>query len=159
MNTDFDYEIVPRGYAHCFNDNCSKAGSCLRHCVAQHCTADVPFITILSPACFPATSAECAYFAPIRKMRVAWGVKKLFDNLPYNKASDIRNQIIVYFGRTHYYRIYRKERFISPEDQQVITALSRRPSLIRIRKSISGDLFLGVKQFVVLNPAYVLAKV
>lgn len=75
MNTDFDYEIVPHGYAHCFNDNCSKASSCLRHWVAQHCTANVPLITILSPACFPATSVGCAYFAPIRKMRVAWGVK------------------------------------------------------------------------------------
>ena len=123
MNTDFDYEIVPHGYAHCFNDNCSKASSCLRHWVAQHCTANVPLITILSPACFPATSVGCAYFAPIRKMRVAWGVKNLFGNLPYNKASDVRNQIIAYFGRTHYYRIYRKERFISPEDQQVIARI------------------------------------
>ena len=56
-------------------------------------------------------------------MRVAWGVKNLFGTLPYNKASDIRNQIIAYFGRTHYYRIYREERFISPEDQQVINRI------------------------------------
>lgn len=121
MEIDFDYQMVPQGFAHCFNNDCSKAGTCLRHWVAQHCTPDKPLITILSPVAIPVDTTQCSYFRPIQKMRVAWGIKKLFDNVPYSLATDMRHQIVAYFGKTHYYRIYRKERFISPEDQRYIS--------------------------------------
>ena len=56
----------------------------------------------------------------IQKIRVAWGVRNLFDDVPLSLAADMRHQIVSYFGKTHYYRIYRKERFITPEGQRYI---------------------------------------
>lgn len=120
MNTDFDYQAVPQGFAHCFNGDCSKADTCLRRLAAQHCTSDKPYITIVSPASIPADTSQCSYFLPIQKVRVAWGVKNLFDNVPFNLAADMRHQIVAYFGKTYYYRVYRKERFITPEAQRYI---------------------------------------
>ena len=96
MKTDFDYQAVPQGFIHCFKDDCSRSDTCLRRLAARHCTADK------------------------QKIRVAWGVRNLFDDVPLSLAADMRRQIVSYFGKTHYYRIYRKERFITPEGQRYI---------------------------------------
>ena len=120
MKTDFDYQAVPQGFIHCFKDDCSRSDTCLRRLAARHCTADKPLITILSPAAVPADSSQGSYVLPIQKTRVAWGVRNLFDDVPLSLAADMRHQIVSYFGKTHYYRIYRKERFITPEGQRYI---------------------------------------
>ena len=82
MKTDFDYQAVPQGFIHCFKNDCSRSDTCLRRLAARHCTADKPLITILSPAAIPADSSQCSYFLPIQKIRVAWGVRNLFDDVP-----------------------------------------------------------------------------
>ena len=81
MKTDFDYQAVPQGFIHCFKDDCSRSDTCLRRLAARHCTADKPLITIFSPAAVPADSSQCSYFLPIQKIRVAWGVRNLFDDV------------------------------------------------------------------------------
>ena len=110
MKTDFDYQAVPQGFIHCFKNDCSRSDTCLRRLAARHCTADKPLITILSPAAVPADSSQCSYFLPIQKIRVAWGVRNLFDDVPLSLAADMRHQIVS----------YRKERFITPEGQRYI---------------------------------------
>ena len=122
MKTDFDYQAVPQGFIHCFKDDCSRSDTCLRRLAARHCTADKPLITILSPAAIAADSSQCSYFLPIQKIRVAWGVRNLFDDVPLSLAADIRLKVNDISG------IY-----------LLRTALPTHFSLSLIRKSISGD--------------------
>jgi len=53
-------------------------------------------------------------------VRVAWGIKHLLDDVPYKSLQPLKNQLIAYFGRGKYYRFYRKECSLSPEDQKYI---------------------------------------
>lgn len=84
MENDFNYELVPPHYIHCFNHECTRRKECLRHKAAEHCTSLHSVIRIVNPAAVPGNSDECAYFHPVRKIRMAWGVGHLLDNVPYN---------------------------------------------------------------------------
>lgn len=107
---------VPYSYARCYNNQCPQAGDCLRHMAALYDTADYPFITIVNPSHFPKDGKDCSYFQKAEKTRVAWGVKELFDKIPYEDAICIKKRLIGYFGKTKYYRFYREERYLSPKD-------------------------------------------
>lgn len=126
MKTDLDYKAIPRGFVHCFNERCPKADACLRHLAAQRCTAEIPFVTVVNPMRVLAADARCPHFKTVEKIRVAWGIKSLFDKLPHKVATGVRSQVISYFGKTQYYRIYRKERIISPEGQRNISLIFSR---------------------------------
>lgn len=120
MENHFKYESVPSHFAHCFNGQCVKSNSCLRHLAAEHCTAAHPIIRTINPLCVPDNSDTCPYFRPLEKIRIAWGIKHLFDRLPYTEAKLLKSQIMARFGKTMYYRYYRKEYGVSPENQEFI---------------------------------------
>ena len=40
-----------------------------------------------------------------------------------NDAIAIKRQMLTYFGRTHFYRLWRKERLFSPEQQEYVRQL------------------------------------
>lgn len=126
MEDKFDYQSVPVGYAHCFNGQCSRGEQCMRHLVAKNCTTQHATIPIINPLCIPAETSMCAYFKPIEKIRVAWGVAKLFDELPSKVAKGMKSEILAHFGRNTYYRLYRQERGLTPEDQEYIRQVFRR---------------------------------
>lgn len=125
MNDEFNYKSVPSGFAHCLQNKCSKAGKCLRNIAAQNVTTEYPYMTIVKPVCIPADGEQCPYFRPAEKIRVAWGVTRIFDNVPHKDATELKNRIIGHFGRSRYYRFYRKEYCITPEDQALIRKLFR----------------------------------
>lgn len=126
MENGFNYESVPSGYAHCFNQQCTKNKKCMRHLVAKHCSPFRSTVCIINPICIPKETDTCTYFHPIQKIRIAWGVKHLFDNLPHKDVAEVKSQIINHFGKTTYYRLYRKERGMLPEDQKFIRTIFRR---------------------------------
>ncbi|WP_071144854.1 DUF6078 family protein [Bacteroides ihuae] len=123
MNNNFDYNSVPYGYAHCFNHQCPKADSCMRHFAALHATFDVPYISIVNPACIPADTSACSYFHLFKRIRVAWGISHLLDNVLYKDAYVLKKQMLAHFGKNLYYRFYRKERHINPSEQAFIHQL------------------------------------
>lgn len=120
MEKDFDYQSVPYGYAHCFNDQCIQSRNCLHHLVAENCTSQYPTLPIINPNCIPADTTACTYFQSIRKLHVAWGLKHLLDNVPYKSGNALRLQLVGHFGKTNYYRYYRQERALLPADQDYI---------------------------------------
>lgn len=126
MKEQFDYQSVPYGYAHCFNNQCAKAVNCLRNIAAQNITTGHPYITIINPAYVNSNTEECPYFHLKEKIRVAWGVSRLFDKIPYRDACELRHQIIGHFSRSKYYRFYRKEYSLMPEDQAFIRKMFRK---------------------------------
>lgn len=125
MKDEFNYNLVPSGYAHCLQNECPKAGKCLRNMAALHATAEYPYMMVIKSACIPADKEQCSYFRPADKIRVAWGVSHLFDKVPHKDANVLKNRIIGHFGRSRYYRFYRKEYCITPEDQAYIQKLFR----------------------------------
>ncbi len=62
-------------YTLCFNAQCSKAESCLRHSMTQYNTAQNARLSVINPLCYPAAGKECPHFRTNKKVRVAWGFK------------------------------------------------------------------------------------
>lgn len=120
MEKDFDYKLVPSGFGHCFNNDCPQADSCLRHLVAKHSVSGDPFIRIINPAYYPADGNACTHFKQCQKVRMAWGIVHLYDNLPSKIVPGLRSQLICHFTKALYYRFYRKEYAIIPRDQLFI---------------------------------------
>ena len=117
---------VPYGFARCFNAQCTQAEKCLRRLAALRDESNYPFITIVNPSCITPNDGGCEHFLAAQKVRVAWGVKRLLDQIPYKDANSIRHQLIAHFGKSAYYRFYREERCLMPEDQVYIRQLLRR---------------------------------
>jgi hypothetical protein len=80
---------------------------------------------VVNPLRYPKEGEECELFRSTDKVRMAWGVTHLLDNVPYKEGSLLRNMIINHLGRSQYYRCFRKERPFSPQDQQTIRLLFR----------------------------------
>ena len=125
MENEFNYQSVPYNFAHCFNHQCPKAGKCLRNIAAQHCINNYPTLRIINPAAIPADANACPHFRSATKIHVAWGIKHLLDNVPYKNVYELKSQMIAHFGRGRYYRFYRKECYLAPEQQAYIRQLFR----------------------------------
>lgn len=57
---------------------------------------------------------------------MAWGVKDFYENLPHVAAKAIKQELILLFGRTKYYRFFREELPISPADQETIKSVFKK---------------------------------
>ncbi|WP_291529345.1 DUF6078 family protein [Bacteroides sp. UBA939] len=123
MKRHSEIPLVPYNFARCFNDSCTKAGQCLHRMAATNDTAQHPTIPIINPRCIPEDTGACKYFKSTQKMRVAWGIQHLLDTVPHKDARSIKAQLIAHFGKTKYYRIYREENFLTPEEQEYIRRL------------------------------------
>lgn len=131
MENEFNYQAVPYGYIHCFNTHCPKGEKCLHRLVAIHSTNQYPTLSVVNPNCIPDDADACPFYKSIQKIRVAWGVKSLLDDVPYKDATSIKNQLIQYFGRSLYYRFYRKEHSIDPEQQAYIRRVFRQKGITK----------------------------
>ncbi len=131
MEDSFDYQAVPFGYAHCFNTHCVKGEKCLRHLVALHSTNKYSTLSVVNPNSIPKDTNDCPFFRPIRKIKIAWGVIHLLDEVPYKDTSFIKERMLNYFGRSLYYRFYRKEHSINPEQQEFIRQLFRQKGITK----------------------------
>lgn len=123
MKDEFNYDAVPNGYTHCFNTLCRKGEKCLHRLVAVHSTNQYSTLTVVNPKCIPEDGTGSTCFKPIQKIHVAWGIKNLLDDVPHKDAITIKDHLLSYFGRSLYYRLYRKEQFIDPKQQDYIRRL------------------------------------
>ena len=130
MEKDFNYQTVPSSFAHCFNAECPQSATCLRALAAQHCASGVCFISTVNPNFYPKAGETCPYFKPNQKVRMAWGISRLFDAIPYRRATEMRRMLIGHFNKSHYYRVYRKEAPLTPADQQYISRLFKRDGIM-----------------------------
>lgn len=120
---------APYTFARCFNAQCSKAEKCLRRMAALYDTNSYPFISIVNPDCLPADTCNCPHFRDAEKIHVAWGLKNLFDRIPYVDAISLRSQLLGHYGKTTYYRFYRGEHYLSPNEQNYIRRLFRQKGI------------------------------
>lgn len=123
MKADFDYNSVPYGFIHCFNEQCKQAADCLRRQVAFRIPPECSTITIINPSYTIPDGKDCPYFLADRLQPFALGISHLLDNVPHNDAVIIKQQMINYLKRSTYYRCWRRERLISPIEQEYIRKL------------------------------------
>lgn len=120
MKHSSEKPLAPYNYSRCFNNQCTKSDNCLHHFAALHDTPEYSSIRIINPLCIPTDSSQCPYFQSTQKVRVAWGIRHLLDEVPCKSLQPLKSQLIAYFGRGKYYRFYREECYLLPEDQNYI---------------------------------------
>lgn len=123
MKPDFNYNTVPYQFAHCLNDQCPRAGECLRHLIVRHIPAECETVNIVAPMYATANSESCSYFRQDKSVKFAQGITHLLDNVAHADAVILRDQLYTYFKRNTYYRIRNKERLIQPDEQEYIRKL------------------------------------
>ena len=123
MMEDFNYQLVPQLYSHCFHATCEKRAQCLRHWAAEKCASKEDTLTIINPYSIPEDTTSCPFFRSIQKKRMPWGVKNILNKVPYPIAKSIRHKIIAYYGRSSYYRVFRHERPVLPKEEAYITSI------------------------------------
>ena len=120
MNKDFDYKEVPSTYLHCLQEQCPRSAECLRFQVTLHIDPDIPHFLVINPGYIAGKEEKCLYFRPDCKICFAVGITHIFDNIPHTKAVRLKNILYSHFGRSMYYRIRNKERFMKPDEQVFI---------------------------------------
>ena len=102
MNKDFDYNLLPYKFAHCMNGQCKQADKCLRSRAAQHIPIERKTVTFVNPAHTNPANEDCPYFKADQLQQFALGMTHLL---------------------AYIYRLWRKERLFSPEQQEYVRQL------------------------------------
>lgn len=129
MKPNFDYDSSPYNFAHCLNTDCLRAEACLRRQMALRIPLKRATVTVVNPAHTTPTGENCPNFKADSTLRFARGMTHLLDHVPHNDALLIKEHLLSYFGRTQYYRLWRKERLFSPDQQEYIRQLFRKRGL------------------------------
>ena len=95
----------------------------------MHSTDQYPTLSVVNPNCIPEDANACSFYKPVQKIRVAWGVRRLLDNVPHKDAEQLKSLMLSHFGRGMYYRFYRKEKYLSPEQQEYIRRIFRQKGI------------------------------
>lgn len=119
MLENFDYTLVPGQFAHCFHGNCQRAGECLRYQITTFLSGDLCRVMTVNPLYTPADEG-CSYFKSCIPLVYVEGMSRMFADLPYEKANVIKQKMLAHFGKTYFYRLKRKERCFTPEDQMFV---------------------------------------
>ena len=119
MIDTLNYNEVPFHFVHCFRTECPKASSCLRYQATRFLPADKRCVKALNPT-FVGNPAECQEYLSDTPVIYASGISRLFDELPYAKAKDVKDDIISLIGKSQYYRMKNKTIGISPLQQHTI---------------------------------------
>lgn len=123
MNDEFDYSKVPHGFVHCLQSQCPQAAACLRRLAAANAPRTLPAVQAVNPLSLPGDLAKCPYCLPVRKVRIAWGIKGILNRLPFEDARAIRRILIEHFTKTRFYRMQRKESCLLPDEQEYVRRL------------------------------------
>lgn len=115
------------GYTFCLNDRCGQSGSCLRHILfAGLAGEEYPTLRVVNPKAYPAEGEKCVMFRPDRKVKMAWGLSRLYDDMPQRTARAIRATLEAHFSHTQYYRYRNGLIGFSPTEQTYVASVCRR---------------------------------
>lgn len=123
MKPDFDYSSSPSSFAHCMNKHCLRAKECLRYQMALRIPPERYTVTVVNPVHSSITEKNCSFFKPDCLILFARGITHLLERIPHNDAIAIKQQMLEHFGRTFFYRLWRKERLLNPCQQKYIQQL------------------------------------
>ena len=107
-------------YTLCFNDRCPKGENCLRRMLARHNVPECKRISVVNPLCYPPEGEACEFFRSDRKLQIAWGFSKLYNDMPARIATAIHAELEGGFNHTTYYRYRNQKKGLTPAQQQYI---------------------------------------
>lgn len=116
LNTFWDY---------CFNSQCPMHDDCIHYVTGMFLDdGHNRGCAIFPSACH---DGKCKYFRQARKIKMAWGFKKLFYNVKQRDASIIRVHLKCYLGsHSKYYRYANGIYKLTPEQQERILNIFKR---------------------------------
>ena len=117
---------MPTDYMICLNSVCPRAQTCLRHLYSMRYPAGQSYVIAFNPLLYPKENEDCVRYRPERKIRMAWGIKNLIRNLPHERAQRIKSDMLARFGRSRYYRFFREELPLTPDEQTDVHAIFRK---------------------------------
>ena len=126
MENNSDLNNQAAQYTLCFNTRCPKAENCLRHSMTQYTTAQNIRLSVINPLCYPAAGKECPHFRSNKKIRVAWGFKKLYDDMPARISRAIHLNLEAIFNHSPYYRYRNQKLGLTPKQQECIRQVRRK---------------------------------
>lgn len=113
-------------YTICLNEQCVKREECLRYLLSRHVTKENLSLHVVNPKNYPAEGKTCASFRSARKIRVAWGLSKLYEEMPAKIARSVHAAIEAHFSHGQYYRYRNKTLGLLPADQKYIVNVCRK---------------------------------
>ena len=119
MIEKLDYAEVPHNFVHCFREDCPLAGSCLRQQALRFLPEEERTVRAVAPHVATAKD-DCSEYLSDTPVRYAYGMSRLFDNIPYGKAKNVKADVVYLIGKTQFYRMRKKEIGISPKHQRLI---------------------------------------
>ena len=140
MIDTLNYNEVPFHFVHCFRTECPKASSCLRYQATRFLPADKRCVKALNPT-FVGNPAECQEYLSDTPVIYASGISRLFDELPYAKAKDVKDDIISLIGKSQYYRMKNKTIGISPLQQHTIKTAPLRAIVLGVSSVVAVPAF------------------
>lgn len=123
MNTQIDFNDIPKNYLYCTHSKCPHHNKCLRYQATLCMPQTLPYYSVVNPSHITGNENNCTFFKPFRTSLFASGMDHLLDNIPHATAVIIRKERYSLMGRSMYYRIRNKERLLHPEEQKQIAAI------------------------------------
>lgn len=115
---DIDFSSKPMNYRLCFNEKCLLAQKCLRFIATSQLEDCNPILEVVNPAMF--NEKNCRFFADCENASIAYGMKKVFENILVSDAKKIRIELIHLFGQADFYRKRNSKKPILPKEQKLI---------------------------------------
>ena len=119
--TDITIKTMPIGFIICFNENCLLAKKCLRRKVAEQSLGSTDVWRVVNHKKFK--DRNCKYYFEEKKVNIAYGMTRSFDQVRAKDIAGIRKELIRFFGQNYYYKKRRAELPITPKEQAFISQL------------------------------------
>lgn len=123
MDETFDYGPIPRDFVHCFSSGCPRAGECLRQWAGRHVQPSAQVLRAVNPAMCPDEGGAFPLFLPMRTIRLAWGVRRAIERMPYKEGRAVVRGLNRMFKKATLNRISTCQRRLSPAEQRAIERL------------------------------------
>lgn len=121
-DSEFVNSILYPSWSYCFNAECPRSKECICFISSKFIPADKEWGNAIYPnACH---DGKCRHFLRARIVKAAWGMKGLYDQVKHRDAAILISRAKgLLGGHTAYYRYFRGEMHLSPEQQEMVNQL------------------------------------
>ena len=114
----FNFEKRPLGYLNCLSDDCPLAEKCLRRISAEYSKENDEFFRVVNHRLLD--KKNCKHYVENKKVDMAYGMTKSFENVKAKDIAQIRKRLQNYFGYAEYFRRRNASKPITPKEQEFI---------------------------------------
>lgn len=119
---ELTWEMVPKGWALCFNSECPLCQSCLRWQAGRLAPQELTVTRCVTPSA--AAKEPCPHFASAETVQYARGFSTIYNRVLKHDYTFLRKQMtLMLSGKRYYYEYMRGERRLSTVQQEDIREL------------------------------------